>query len=291
MKPYFSLPAQLLALAVLAPPSLSSAPNPTTSTLVSDLLLLRHTQPTLRPPATTIAYDSSATSRLSREIKDRYDFLFSARARAHGATRARPRKIDVQHAALDAARRATFISTEADIDGLVVDFLDTAEALQSLRQSIPSVACEWDAERPATDIGLDAAITAEDLLPLFDIRRLPTRAQVERVFPFLSASAVPPTVDAVAHARSPFNRSTLISPDTWIYFLTNAGHYRCEVLTVEYVDALVEYVLERMRGWDRSSGDGVDVLEVGAGNGALAHWIREGVRQAGVNLRVDATDR
>lgn len=133
------------------------------------------------------------------------------------------------------------------------------------------------------------------LVRLLDITQLPTRTEVATVFPFLDPNT-PPLPDLTDDkVLRPFSRESLITPDSWIYFYSNKAHFRCEILTQEYIDSLAAYIEQRARVISsRKMGEEVVILEVGAGNGALSYHLGRTLMDRGggdFDVRIVASDK
>lgn len=68
-------------------------------------------------------------------------------------------------------------------------------------------------------------------------------------------------------------------------------HELYEILTKEYIEALAAYLEERIRVLREKTGKTVTILEVGAGDGRLTHFLREELDRRGVmGYRIIASD-
>ncbi|KAJ3086850.1 hypothetical protein HK102_012349 [Quaeritorhiza haematococci] len=288
-----------------------------------------------RSTVTTI-FESSLTSLLSREVKDRYDVMYQQAAQqSPGARRVtrfaveRPEEDGVHGeneggvvggskvnapvppsnenqgnldgvaadgrnnltTALQLLRSRSFISTEEGIVGLPMENLVAhARALQALHQSIPRTVQEWGTADESDQSFEEEAepptnMPSKDYLThLFDITYLPTHVELYNVFPFLNPFTSPsiptPSLD---YLTGPFDPQHYLTPLNWLYFHSNMGHKRCEILNREYVEGLGAYVARRILQYTGpSSGvrEGTEpgkrefvIAEVGAGNGALAYHL------------------
>ena len=79
--------------------------------------------------------------------------------------------------------------------------------------------------------------------------------------------------------------------DAWRKFMFENENIQ-ELLTTEYINALTDYLIERLKTINAND-EPVTILELGAGNGRLSHFIREGLKEKGYDkdrIRVVATD-
>jgi len=96
-----------------------------------------------------------------------------------------------------------------------------------------------------------------------------------------------PTREEVQQALTVFHEGK--HPDKLMDFCLE--HELYEILTKEYVEMLATYLEERIRLLREQTGKDVTILEVGAGDGRLTHFLQEELGRRGVTgYRIIATD-
>lgn len=110
--------------------------------------------------------------------------------------------------------------------------------------------------------------TPEELREKFkDPRYLPTRDEVMRAF----------SVDCSKE---------------WRDFIFDPENPTFEILTEEYINALADYIIERVQEYRTSPEKSFTILEIGAGNGRLSHFLQQKIEEKlpGQQITIIATD-
>lgn len=99
---------------------------------------------------------------------------------------------------------------------------------------------------------------------LTDPKCLPSRTQLYKIWPWLNPSWAAPI-----HPTPP----PPLYPITWWYYIENPGRLVYELFTDEYVTELAHYL--GRRGLEAGRGKMLRILEIGAGDGRLSHFLRQ----------------
>jgi len=132
------------------------------------------------------------------------------------------------------------------------------------------------------DVDADATFATADVLQrtearLFNSSYLPTHAELMSVFTWLDSSKQQPAFDLslLEEDLSKDEPMTFQTPLDWIYFFSNGYRKQCEIWNEEYLEALSSYIASRLTPLlHANQGAPINVLEVGAGDGRLTHFLK-----------------
>ena len=123
----------------------------------------------------------------------------------------------------------------------------------------------------------------EKLVKIFDITYLPTYSEIVDVFPWLDPTFQPePFKDFKNEQQLYFISKHIdyVTPDNFLFFVTNDVFYQCDILTYEYVYSFSNYLSKRVKSILEVKRETmpilqqkVTILEIGAGTGRLSHFI------------------
>ncbi|NCU41992.1 MAG: hypothetical protein EOM19_04730 [Candidatus Moranbacteria bacterium] len=101
-----------------------------------------------------------------------------------------------------------------------------------------------------------------------------------------------PTYEQVREAfTQDINREKQWDENLWRKFTTNKERLVYEFFTEEYIDNLTEYFVERSNEYKVSQENPLVILEIGAGNGRLAYFLKKKLEEKKpVQIKVIATD-
>lgn len=246
---------------------------------------------------TVFEWDGTPAHRYEIEVKDRYETLFQElawRQLSLGGGGAALYDHDAGDSLLAALRqryRNAKIATHggwksrisSQISKYPISWDEVTGALRREHMYLMSHRNDYQhppaASHPALalDVLSDAADPTERFRPLLNASHLPTMNDVITAFEWLHPTYVPFPLDAAA-LRAPVLSAalpSLIRPAEWTYMFSNHGFRQCEIMTAEYIDALAAYLHAQLGALETAT-----VLEVGAGNGRLTHFVGEAFRRS-----------
>ncbi len=92
------------------------------------------------------------------------------------------------------------------------------------------------------------------------------------------------------HIKNAFGK-VLWDEDLWLKFCRNKEFPVYELFNEEYVEALAEYCIERAKEYSSSKENPLVILEIGAGNGRLSHFLGQKLEErAPGQTKIIATD-
>jgi hypothetical protein len=100
-----------------------------------------------------------------------------------------------------------------------------------------------------------------------------------------------PTRAEVNRAIGIDERDIMDQLQRWHDLFTEGKKHRFELLTQEFIDQLSDYLIERSSQHASPSGEAFTILEIGAGDGRLAYFLNNKLKEKGINsIQIIATD-
>jgi len=275
---------------------------------------------------TLISFDASEFKRREKEIKDRYDVVYSIRAKQVGKPNPNPFAAPPEEetglivnpellAQLEPIYKNTYIGTRSnwkdflDLESRtpeVKEFVTLNSKLKQQHQEILKIYSDVEEESAVIPFEIKKQIGIESLpirdpsneknFLLFNISHLPTHQELIEIFSWLDPSHFEEEKDTKLNFPEVFQEDVskagpvhFTTPLDWIYFYSNKMNKICEVFNYEYLWGLAAYLKRRIgelqgavkkkKAENDKELPSVTILEVGAGNGRLSHFLNEFLKQ------------